>query len=119
MSRIGKFYNTHGELIPEDSIVMSGKCIHPDDLESTYKFKDEFIFNISTALDYSGCDMFGYFNYWSMTYEVYDLYEYGIEEFVIIYHDLDPVPVATVINVTGDSLEAMLRDIMRAVMRGD
>lgn len=119
MSRTGKFYNTHGELIPEDSIFMSGNYVHPDDLKLIYQLKDEFIFNIGEALDCSGCDMLGYFNYLRMDYEVYDSYGYGVEEFVIIYHDLDPEPVATVINVTGDSIEAMLRDIMRAAMRGD
>ena len=45
-----------------------------------------------------------------------DLYGGPMQEMVLIWHD-DQMKYCTVVNVTGDSLEAMQRDIMRAVMR--
>lgn len=70
--------------------------------------------NIEHALQVSGIDEFGSLAFVGLSYHVYGIIDDWPEnyiEFVQIIHDDNS---STMIDVTGDTVNALLRDIMRA-----
>lgn len=87
-----------------------------EDDRTDYARKVEFVRALSRLYDRFNLSAVGDELCYMMEY-VRDLkYQQMPEEYVLIWHD-EALKNCTVICVTGDSLEAMQRDIMRAVMR--
>lgn len=87
-----------------------------EDDGTDYARKVEFVRQLSRLYDQFDIFTVGCEQCFMMEY-IRDLKYQGMPtEYVLIWHD-EALKNCTVIPVTGDSLEAMQRDIMRAVMR--
>lgn len=95
-------------------IWMSYDDVSEDD-GTDYACKCRFVHNLSALYSCFDISSVGYEQFYMMEY-VRSLKQCIPDEYVLIWHD-GAMDSCTVINVTGDSLVAMQRDIMRAVMR--
>lgn len=87
-----------------------------EDESSEYARKWEFVRALSRLYDEFNISAVGYEQCFTMEYIRNQKDPQNHDEYVLIWHEAT-MKNCTVIDVTADSLEAMQRDIMRAVMR--
>ena len=85
---------------------------------SDYDRKEDFVCKLGKLYGAYDVDEMGRIKLFDIEYcrNQDDSYGGPMQEMVLIWHD-DEMKYCTVVNVTADSLEAMQRDIMQAVMR--
>lgn len=108
------YYRANGDLYESDYVDMfEHNEISVNEYLRCIQKKLAAVQNLEHALQVSRIDEFGSLAFVGMSYHVYgNVSDYL--EFVQIIHDES---TSTMINVTGDSLNALLRDIMRAVLQ--
>lgn len=91
------------DMFEHDEIPLNDYCV-------SWLKKLKAVERLESALIESGVDEFGSLRFDGFSYHVYRCLDSGFE-FVQVFHDEES---CTMIPVTGDSLNALLRDLMRA-----